>query len=458
MEDLFKDAGITSEKEKKQTLGKYADTTTEEEWEALEHFEKGSWSDYVKEIITNYPDAAYASEGTIGRLNQVCKEHSRLGTDDLKELLELKRGFQAEAKKLLKPPACISNRELVEKFLGCLNPDFAAQVVSRLSLREMSTREIPVEEGEMTSSRRKDDRYALADVMKSALDVAEGPKISSMMNSANARDAGTQRGTSTSIKLELDDVKQNVVHLMDRITVNEKTQKQGFEDVMRALQQSNHTGTQTHMPPRPDSRQGYSAPAGPPGACHYCWKPGHYVADCPDRHIHIDQGKVKVIEGRMRLADGSLIPREPTDKCQKDRVEMAWANKKQAQLYMREYEEDAGFLPLVNSNELSSYSLFTNQVKDKRDEIIAGLKGQLYQLQNSRTPVAPTKQLQQQNCASREAVPEKERRQFDPEALTLQIQALSEQLSQSRKDAEYENFISTRSRQEADEGGNKQGF
>lgn len=47
------------------------------------------WIHLRKEVIANYPEAAAAEIGTISRLKQICKEHNRLGTSDLTEMLSL---------------------------------------------------------------------------------------------------------------------------------------------------------------------------------------------------------------------------------------------------------------------------------------------------------------------------------------------------------------------------------
>ena len=42
MEDLWEEAGIKDYEKKKETLGKYADVVSEEEWKELRTFESGS--------------------------------------------------------------------------------------------------------------------------------------------------------------------------------------------------------------------------------------------------------------------------------------------------------------------------------------------------------------------------------------------------------------------------------
>src|SRR5277367_6281102 len=112
MEDLWEAAGIKEDDEKKVSLGKYADPDSEEEWKALETYESGStWEEFKDELLENYPEAAAAERGTPMRIRQVCYDARGIRLGDLATLYAFRRAFLAEAKKLAKPPAAISNRE-----------------------------------------------------------------------------------------------------------------------------------------------------------------------------------------------------------------------------------------------------------------------------------------------------------------------------------------------------------
>ena len=55
LEDLWKEAGITEDKDKKESLGKYADQESEEEWSALETYNDGyTWGEF-KRIVGELP-------------------------------------------------------------------------------------------------------------------------------------------------------------------------------------------------------------------------------------------------------------------------------------------------------------------------------------------------------------------------------------------------------------------
>ncbi|PBK68128.1 hypothetical protein ARMSODRAFT_888275 [Armillaria solidipes] len=115
MEDLFSDYSITDNDEKKK-LVRYTDARTEEEWQALEEYDNGTFTEFKEAVLKNYPEAADAETGTWERLTCISCKFSNLGADECESYLKFKRRFLTEAKKLQKPPALVTNRELVEKF------------------------------------------------------------------------------------------------------------------------------------------------------------------------------------------------------------------------------------------------------------------------------------------------------------------------------------------------------
>jgi hypothetical protein len=122
LEDLWKEAAIISDKEKKESVGKYADQESEEEWKALDTYSEGcTWEEFKKEILENYPEASAAERGTPARIRQIVRETEGIELGDTTKLYTYRRAFLAEANKLKKPPAVMSNRELVELFMGGLS-------------------------------------------------------------------------------------------------------------------------------------------------------------------------------------------------------------------------------------------------------------------------------------------------------------------------------------------------
>ena len=169
MEDLFKDAGIDNDEEKKASIGKYADQESEEEWRALGTFYRGhSWKDFKEELMKNYPEAAEAERGTPARIRQVCREAKGIELGDLSALYAFRRAFMAEAKKLTQDPVAMSNRELVELFLGTLSPTFAREVIQHLGNQVEIGKQILFPTTTTQQKKRPEDRYDLEQVYNAA--------------------------------------------------------------------------------------------------------------------------------------------------------------------------------------------------------------------------------------------------------------------------------------------------
>jgi hypothetical protein len=193
IKDLWKEAGVTSDKERKESLGKYADQESEEEWSALETYgDNYNWEDFRKEILDNYPEALAAERGTPSRIRHIVQEADHIEMGNTSRLYTCRRAFQAEANKLLKKPAVMSNRELVELFMGGLSPLFGQAVLQYLGgtpakrVPEKKVQEKPKEgedkgktiEGsdkgnEPEEVRRPEDKHDLDEVCRAAREVSE---------------------------------------------------------------------------------------------------------------------------------------------------------------------------------------------------------------------------------------------------------------------------------------------
>ena len=70
---------MESDSEKKESIGKYADQESEEEWGALKAFNEGyTWDEFKKELLDNYPEASAAEGGTPARIRQIVWEANNI--------------------------------------------------------------------------------------------------------------------------------------------------------------------------------------------------------------------------------------------------------------------------------------------------------------------------------------------------------------------------------------------
>lgn len=139
LEDCFKESSITDEADMIKKAGKFTDPRTEETWKALDLYRGGNWKDFVQELKDSYSETIDMELGNVKALDRVCRRAGTIKLRDYKGLLDFIREFNAERSRLEKglgttATPIISNKELVDKFMRVLHPDFASLVLSVLSL------------------------------------------------------------------------------------------------------------------------------------------------------------------------------------------------------------------------------------------------------------------------------------------------------------------------------------
>jgi hypothetical protein len=388
MEDLWRDANVTDDDQKKLMIGKYADQDSEEEWSAFKTFEdKYTWEEFKEELIENYPEAAAAERGTPARIRQLCRDTTKVRLGDLPALYIFRRAFMAEAKKLQKAPAAMANRELVELFISCLSDPLAAAVLQFLGSNTLTAKV-----ASSTEIRRPEDKYDLEEVCKAALRVSENSQ--GMFNLMNQELSEERRGVllysqpaseSKALSEKVNELEGEQALEKDRVVSMGKTIESrmgGLEAMLKTLlTQSQTNGTQEIC--KGDCKSGscktHEANSNPTQRwggkslehekCFWCNRMGHFQADCEDLKNQIRVGNVKVnAEGRLRLRDGSFIPNQPVGASLKEKVERHYA-RKPSQFYHGEYEDSDP----VSPNFFSQYLGASNDA----EKSLAHLKAEL---------------------------------------------------------------------------------
>ena len=379
MEDLWKEAGIVNDEEKKSSIGKYADQESEEEWAALETYGyENTWEEFKEELIENYPEAAEAERGTPARIRLLCSEtrHIRLG--DLPALYAFRRAFMAEAKKLIKPPAAMANRELVELFIGCLSEPLVAAVLqflgNNLPSNKPKMKATGVPETEKSTVRRPEDKYDLEDVCKAAIQVSESSQgmfhlmgKSSVVVEAERAVFAFEKGGSNVLTQKIEELENSQAVERDNLVNVNKNMDTKFgelENMMKVLiSQTQAMGSANKVASKVEACKSckqcevHSGASGASASVHKCGKSmenercffcgclGHFQGDCEELKNQVRTGNLKINpEGKLRLRDGSLIPNFPNATSLKERVERHYS-KRPSQFFYGEYEDDDN--PLV---------------------------------------------------------------------------------------------------------------
>jgi len=293
MEDLFKEYAVSEDQAKKRYLGKYTDQKTEFEWRAFDTYDSSSsYEEFKAALIDDYPEAKMAGKGTLSNLRKICKEHQCIHIDDFAKLKSLTRSFKAEQKLLLKPPALVSNRELVDLFLGCLKEAFQTQVEHSLNIQlSKDSKKKSIDDDK---AHRPEDPYDILEVIEMAESIAGRAQGATSLNATgrgvNVTEARTTREPHThstptyNIKLEDDlrELNNKVALLMDKFTTSERVQQSTLQALKQEMNRLTDSLMHQHVATAPTARQ-TTQPTwkmGPDG-CWYCEELGHFAMNCP---------------------------------------------------------------------------------------------------------------------------------------------------------------------------------
>jgi hypothetical protein len=399
MEDLWKEAEINDHDARKESLGKYADQESEEEWKALDTYGSGhNWDEFKREILENYPEASAAERGTPARIRQIVREAEGIELGDVTKLYTYRRAFLAEASKLRKAPAVMSNRELVELFMGGLSLTLGQAVLQYLGGTKKSKKVEKAKEEEL--DRRPEDRYDLEEVCKAAGEVSENAQgMLSYRWTASTNAQGPRKGSSlvqsstpsgeesTSMISKLEVLEESQALEKDRLdAVNKQwgARFDGLETMMKNLlaqtqEKPSSTFVQTVGPgnggpshlENMGTRGNRNFSNGAEVTCYGCGVQGHFQSHCERVKGLIQSGAIRYNrEGRVCLPDGSRVPNIPPGANLVDRIENYYGTTRPIQAFHGTFEE----MEERMSGPLPKENLYENRDMDDRESKLARLE------------------------------------------------------------------------------------
>lgn len=417
LEECFTKAGLTSATARRPYIGKYAPISTENEWKNIEGWDTMSYADMKNAVMKEYPAAIAMKNGSIEKLNQICRENQRIGESDLAELLSFKRAFQVEAKKLQAPPSLLANHTLVAAFAKCLTPEFRERVYAKLDLTHSTDRlmdawaaknHVDTQPPAAEVSQRPEDRFRLEEVIKTAEEMARIRNPGSNLTQTRA-DVGvdftvdrprikTEPVELGPLKQEIADIKNTVMGIKDawvlslreQASMQEQSTRKLFEEFKNSVYTTQAPAVQNGAPapmraytPAPPTRQFVPRQPSMQNTCHYCQSPTHFADMCPFRKAHLEASKVvrHPVTGRLTFPDRSTIPYDEF-KSTKDRVE-EWHAKSKADKAIASLQ---GISPSPRMYAQNQQSSSGRSVRDARDDEIERLMNEVAQYRASSRP------------------------------------------------------------------------
>ncbi|KAG6874577.1 hypothetical protein C0992_007421 [Termitomyces sp. T32_za158] len=367
MDTIFTIAGIGEARDCKNKVLDYVDAQTEVEWRGVKMFKsnEAGWDEFIKEIVKSYPEALNGA-GSVVVLDKICKAHTRLGTEDGPEINSFIRKFRAQATQLMEDKGVYGNGQLVQKFLKCFKPSFAELILLRAL-------QIYGHHASTLRKRHRDNKYDLDEIIEVVQLILE--------DAIDREDDDFERGIerkinkAVKVKTELPEAEETMANLQDSVMAMGKVIKSYTQTLQQTLQQEFRSMAQA-LNTRPGMGQTTQASynnmnqaAGSLGRCFHRWEPGHRHYNCPHMKWQVAEGKLILVDGKPRLKNGDSVPPEPTTISPKDRIELV-ADQKAESFYNWSTNT-------TSTNELAgeniTFSMFTNAVRDSRDDMIERL-------------------------------------------------------------------------------------
>ncbi|PBK63416.1 hypothetical protein ARMSODRAFT_894615, partial [Armillaria solidipes] len=164
LEELFNKCAIAPDVDKKKYTVIYTDIKMEKQWKVLDHFVKGTYEEFKKDVLSSYDGTLAGNRDAMQELKQLIWRYRLSPIQEKSEYMSFKQEFQVLAVVLKKEGIC-SNQELVDQFLAPM----ADSLYNSMKLR-MEWLNPPAGK----TSKDPANPYTLEEVMASGLDVLQG--------------------------------------------------------------------------------------------------------------------------------------------------------------------------------------------------------------------------------------------------------------------------------------------
>ncbi|SJL03035.1 uncharacterized protein ARMOST_06380 [Armillaria ostoyae] len=328
----------------------------EKQWKVLEHFAKGTYEEFKKDVLSSYDGALAGDCDAMQELKQLIRQYRLSPIQEKSEYMSFKREFQVLAVVLKKEGVC-SNRELVDQFLAPMADSLYNSMKLRMeqlnppagktsrdpanpyTLEEVMASGLDVLQGVFSSMDRKRDEARRLDTTASSTRELHGTRSGTRNDSSTGESAVKQEdvgGILASMKDIFEQQVQQAQQERQRIAALEKAFVEQQKTIMNFLQQQ-----QQQMQAQQYNQ--YNARPAPSGFgsvprqmnsgasslnrfdCWFCGESGHLNVECPTRMDYLNTGKIVMVKGRAHLPDGGEFPMDIRDPLPKNQIDEYYA-------------------------------------------------------------------------------------------------------------------------------------
>ncbi|KAK0435980.1 hypothetical protein EV421DRAFT_1908262 [Armillaria borealis] len=330
LEELFNKCAVALDLDKKKYAVIYTDIKMEKQWKVLDHFAKGTYEEFKKDVLSSYDGALDGNCDTMQELKQLIRRYRLSPIQEKSEYMSFKREFQVLAVVLKKEGDGVAESTSWKTSRDPANP---------YTLEEVMASGLDVLQGVFSSMDRKCDEACGLDTAASSTRELHRTQSGTRNNSSTSKSMVKQEdvgGILASMKDIFEQQAQQAQQERQRIAVLEKAfvkQQKTITNFLQQQQQQMQAQQYNQYNARPAPSGFSSAPrqmnSGASSLnrfdCRFCGESGHLNAECPIRMDYLNTGKIVMVKGRACLPDGGEFPADIRDPLSKNRIDEFYA-------------------------------------------------------------------------------------------------------------------------------------
>ncbi|KAI3616974.1 hypothetical protein WG66_004310 [Moniliophthora roreri] len=267
------------------------------------------WEDFKKLLFKEFPDLADTDNGLMDKLYWIVLHSQYIGFGGLEKLKKYNRAFLLEVRKLLKPPALLSNHTAVQTYLSAFETTFKIQQFLR---KHNPLYRVKAAQGQAPSQAATTPVIKQEETVPSLFPKKE-EQDSDIYNLGVAATVDVHQCTIQAQTQEIENLKRQMSSLLGALATQKPLSQGTLMFTMNQDVQGKHGQPMI-------GRAVQSTSAGQ--ICYWCGKQGHMVRECPSHKQIVNDGWLVWNESANHyiLKDGKRLPKREGTEFWKDKV------------------------------------------------------------------------------------------------------------------------------------------